>query len=142
MDDRLKLRAVDEEDLAVISAIVQDALVAVGEMSFLAEEGRFVLVVNRFRWEAKPIDDTHYERTLTGLAFEGVEGVQLRGFDRRDRDRILQILAILREGKAIVIDFSGGASLRLEAERVRCRIEDLGEPWPTPWRPSHPLTPD
>ncbi|HZS83409.1 MAG TPA: DUF2948 family protein [Stellaceae bacterium] len=140
MADPLKLRAEDEEDLAVISAILQDALVAVGDLAFLAEESRFVLVANRFRWEMKPGDGgKRFERTLAGLAVEGVRGVKLRGFDRRDPDRILEILAIRREDGAIIIDFSRAASLRLETDRIHCRIEDLGEPWPTPWRPRHPL---
>ena len=139
MADRLKLRAIDEEDLAVISAILQDALVAVGDMDFLAEESRFVLVANRFCWEAKPIDNAHYERTLAGLAFSEVSAVSLRGFDRRDPDRLLQILALHRDGEAIILDFSSGASLRLEAAQILCRMEDFGEAWPTPWRPRHPL---
>jgi hypothetical protein len=139
MADRLKLRAVDEEDLAIISAILQDALVAVGDMDFLAEESRFVLVANRFCWEAKPIDNAHYERTLAGLAFSEVSAVSLRGFDRRDPDRLLQILALHRDGEAIILDFSSGASLRLEAAQILCHMEDLGEAWPTPWRPRHPL---
>src|SRR6185437_1155391 len=139
MADRLKLRAIDEEDLAVISAILQDALVAVGDMDFLAEESRFVLVANRFCWEAKPLDKVHYERTLAGLAFSEVSAVRLRGFDRHDPDRLLQILALHRDGDAIVLDFSSGASLRLEAAQILCRMEDFGEAWPTPWRPRHPL---
>ncbi len=140
MADRLKLRAEDEEDLAVISAILQDALVAVGDMSFLAEEGRFVLVANRFRWEAKPEDGgKRFERTLAGLAFENVAAVKMRGFDRRQHDRILEILAIRRDDEAIVIEFSSAGSLRLESARILCHIEDLGEPWPTHWRPKHPL---
>jgi len=139
MADRLKLRAIDEEDLAVISAVLQDALVSVGDMEYLAEESCFVLVANRFCWEAKPIDEAHYERTLAGLAFSDVSAVRLRGFDRRDPDRLLQILAIHHDGGAIVLDFSSGASLRLEAGQILCRMEDLCEAWPTPWRPRHPL---
>ncbi|MBV9524107.1 MAG: DUF2948 family protein [Alphaproteobacteria bacterium] len=136
----LKLRAADEEDLAVISAVLQDALVAIGDMSFLAEEGRFVLVANRFRWEVRPEDrGNHFERTLAGLAFDGVEAVKTRGFDPRDHDRILQVLAIHREEDAIVFAFSGDAGLRLQTRAIHCQVEDLGEPWPTHWRPRHPL---
>ncbi len=54
MADPLKLRGEDEDDLAVISAVLQDALVAVGEMAYFPEEARFVLVANRFRWESPP----------------------------------------------------------------------------------------
>src|SRR6266446_2156470 len=88
---KLKLRAEDAEDLAIISAFLQDALVPVAEMVFLPDERRFVLVVNRFMWERPPLDKKgHCERTLTGIAVDGVTAVQVRGFERTEGDRILQ----------------------------------------------------
>ena len=47
----LKLRAEDTEDLAVISACLQDALVAVRDLAYAPEEHSFLFVANRFRWE-------------------------------------------------------------------------------------------
>jgi hypothetical protein len=136
----LKLRAEDEEDLAVVSTILQDALVPVGEMAYLPEEKRFVLVANRFKWEGPPLPSGKlYERTLIGIAFDGVEGVKIRGFDRTDQDRILHVLAVRSQPGAVVFDFSGNDSMRLEVSRILCHLEDIGEPWPTPWRPRHPL---
>lgn len=140
MPGPLKLRAEDEEDLAVLSAVLQDALVLVGEMAFLPAEKRFVLVANRFKWEGPAIDDGKlFERTLTGIAFDQVEGVKIRGFDRSERDRILQVLAVRGLPGAVIFDFSGADSMRLEVGRILCHLEDIGEPWPTPWRPHHPL---
>jgi hypothetical protein len=137
----LKLRAEDAEDLAVVSAILQDALVTVGEMAFLPDERRFALVANRFCWE-RPVDGgARFERTLTGLAFEGVAAVRVRGFRPSEAARILQILAVRSEDGAIRIDFSGGGSLRLEVEGFLCHLDDLGEPWVTRWRPQHPVEP-
>jgi DUF2948 family protein len=136
----LKLRAEDEEDLAVVSMILQDALVPIGEMAFLPEQNRFALVANRFRWERKAIDGGKlFERILTGITFDAVEAVKTRGFDRTERDRILQVLAVRAEPGVVVFDFSGADSMRLEVGRILCHLEDLGEPWPTPWRPRHPL---
>jgi hypothetical protein len=132
----LKLRAEDEEDLAVFSACLQDALAPVGDMEWLREEKRFVLVVNRFRWECK---EGPAERTLTGIRFDEVEDVKVQGFSRAERTRILELLAIRRDGAATVLEFADGARLRLEAPRIRASIEDVGEPWPTRWRPQHPL---
>lgn len=139
----LRLRAEDEEDLAVISAILQDALVAVGEMAFLQAGKRFVLVVNRFRWERlKDASGPSFERIFSALSFEKVQGVRYRGFQRSVQDRLLQILALHMEGNAVVIEFSGESCLRLEVEGVLCRLEDLGEPWRTPWCPRHPIDSD
>lgn len=139
----LRLRAEDDTDLAVISTILQDALVAVGEMAFLAEEKRFALVANRFRWEQTEDALEHsFERTLTALSFEGVRGVRFRGFRRSEPERLLHILAMRLDGNTVTIEFSGESRLRLDVEGISCRLEDLGEPWHTPWRPRHPIEND
>jgi hypothetical protein len=136
----LKLRAQDEEDLAVLSAILQDALVTVGDMVFLPEERRFVLVANRFRWEPAAGGERHnFERILSGLCIDGVQAVQRRGFRPAAADRILELLAIRAAPGRLYFDFAGDAGIRLEVEGIRCRLEDLGEPWPTRWRPRHPV---
>ena len=132
---QLKLRAEDEEDLAVFSACLQDALVPVADMMWLPQEKRFVVVANRFCWEC----DQEGRRILSGVAFEGVESVKTQGFSPAERERILELLALRRDGKAILFEFAGEARLRLEAEKISARIDDLGETWPTAFRPHHPL---
>lgn len=138
----LKLRAADAEDLAVISAILQDALVTVAEMAYLPEESRFVLVANRFRWEPGETRKD-FERTLSGLCIDGVTAVHRRGFNPREGDRILALLAIHPDSedqpKSLILEFAGGSSIWLEVGRIMCHLDDLGEPWPTRWRPKHPV---
>jgi DUF2948 family protein len=138
--DALKLLARDEEDLAVISAVLQDALIPVAEMAYLPDERRFVLVANRFRWEA-PHDRPrqNLERRLTGLSIGGVSAVRRRGFTPGDPDRILALLALRRVDGALRLDFAGGASIQLETAEILCHLDDLSEPWPTRWQPRHPL---
>ena len=138
--ETLKLIARDEEDLAVLSAVLQDALIPISEMAYLPEERRFVLVANRFRWESpdgRP--RVNFERRLTGLSIGGVTGVRRRGFSLAEPDRILALLAIRRVGGALQLDFAGGAAIRLETGEILCHLDDLGEPWPTRWQPRHPL---
>jgi hypothetical protein len=140
MAEGLKLRAEDDEDVAVLSTVLQDALVAIGEMVYLLEERRFVLVANRFRWEPDAADaKRRFQRVFAGLRVDGVTGVQRRGFDPRDGERLLSLLALRAGGSSLFLDFAGGASVRLDVERILCHLEDLGEPWPTKWRPRHPL---
>src|SRR5690242_3394143 len=143
MTDALKLRGEDPEDLAVISAILQDALVPVSEMAYFPEERRFVLVVNRFRWE--PSEEgarRNFERHLCGLRIDEVRSVQRRGFHPREGDRLLVLLALRAEPGLLYLDFAGGSSIRLEVGRILCHLEDFGEPWPTKWRPRHPVEDD
>jgi hypothetical protein len=139
MATALKLRAVDADDLQVISAILQDALVPVAETAYLPDERRFVLVANRFRWEPGIDGIRHeFERTLTGLCIDNVLNVQRRGFSPAEGDRILALLALGVEGSALTLHFAGGSAIRIEVEEISCRLDDLGEPWPTRWRPRHP----
>lgn len=136
----LKLRAEDPEDLGVLAAVLQDALLPVCDMEYLPDEKRFVLVANRFKWEtANGKPSRTFERTLTGLCFDDVAAVRTRGFSRSERQRILNLLTIEAAPQAVTFAFSDGALLRLDVAAIRCHVEDIGEPWPTPWRPDHPL---
>ena len=139
-----KLRAEDADDLAVISACLQDALVAVRDLAFVQQDLTFLMVANRFRWERAARaahGEAGYQRTLCGISFGTVAAVSYHGFRRAEDERILSLLAIRPardgDGKAILLEFSGGATIRLEVDRIRCHVQDLGEPWPTPWQPSH-----
>lgn len=140
----LKLRAEDADDLAVLSATLQDAVVAVRDLAYLAAEGAFILVASRFRWERRgdrAPDGAGFERILCALTFETVDAVAYRGFRRSEDGRILSLLSMRFEPGSprgtIHLDFSGGAGIRLEVARIACRSRDLGDPWPTPWRPRH-----
>lgn len=151
----LRLRAADAEDLAVLSAELQDALVPITDMTYLPEHGQFAMVVNRFMWETaigatSAVDDEpearaaiaagqNYLRTHCGVRFDGVVAVKSRGIDRRDRQQILSLLAIRYEDGAISLHFAGGAMVRLEVSAVTCYLADLGDPWPTRHLPCHPL---
>jgi hypothetical protein len=144
-DGPLRLRAEDAEDLAVISACVQDALVSVRDLAYDRDARTFVLVANRFRWEAAEAGDSRterYQRTLCAIAFAEVDNVVYRGFQRSEEERILCLLAIrpanAATGGTIELDFSGSAAIRLTVSAIRCRARDLGEPWPTPFHPDHP----
>ena len=141
-DGPLRLRAEDADDLAVISAVVQDALISVKDLSYDRAGRRFTLVANRFRWETKgngADGEAAYERTVCAVTFEDVQGVSYRGFRRRDEDRILSLLAIRPKETpgAIDLEFSGGATLRLAISTINIYATDLGEAWPTVWEPDH-----
>ena len=140
----LRLRAEDGDDLAVISACLQDAIVPVRDLAYDPDQREFLLVANRFRWEngvAPAPGETAFERTLCGLAFRDVSGVSYRGFRRSEGDRLLSLLAIRpedgAEDRTVLLEFSGGAVIRLEVGHIDAHATDLGEPWPTPWRPDH-----
>lgn len=147
----LKLQAHDAADLQVMAALLQDAIVPVSEMLFLPNAKRFILVANRFRWaesaaaeppaegDASFADEPrpHHERIHCGLRFDGVRKVRHRGFDRRARGEMLNLLTILAGEGGIDLVFAGGADLHLDCAAIDVRLEDIGEAWPTRWRPRH-----
>lgn len=139
--DRLKLVALDAEDLAVLSAHLQDAVVRVGDLRFLAEEGRFVIALNRFAWETTGRRGPD-ERRRAVLHFDRVKRAQATRIRREAPDAVLSLLAVTFEpGEApagtVRLAFSGGAEMRLEVEYVEARLADLGAAWAARGRPSH-----
>ena len=90
-ESSLKLAATDAEDIAVLSVLLQDAVVPMSEMIYLADESRFVLVANRFRWEAinnEAPDSRVYERVKCGLTFDRVIRVRRRQVDIKAREQL------------------------------------------------------
>ena len=141
----LKLAARDEEDLRIISAHMQDALVRVGDMTFLREKGCFALLANRFEWlsHLRGEHDAPMQ-ARTGLHFEHVRRVRSRNIRQDARDGVLELLAIAfhpaeEEEEAGFIDliFAGDGIIRLEVECIQAWMEDLGECWQADCLPCH-----
>lgn len=132
----LRLRARGLDDLSVISTLVQDALVPVGDIAFIESENSLVFALNRFRWEQKASADVR-ERVHSGLRFDSVKRVRFRGIDRGDHGRFLCLLAIAFDDGIVTLHFAGGGEVRLEVDALNCALEDLAEPWPTIWTPHH-----
>jgi hypothetical protein len=138
----LKLAATDPEDIAVLSAFLQDSVIPISEMIYLAEERRFALVANRFRWEGAPAEKVAgqlYERVRCGVTFDRVTAVRRQNFNQSQRSQMFELLALEATNAYVDLVFAGGATVRLEVEQLLCHAEDFGEPWPTQWRPEHDL---
>ena len=143
--DHLRVAAIDEEDLAVISAYVQDAVLKVGDMVYLPGEKRFAVAMNRFIWEeAEDGQRQGYERRRAALTFDRVEKVKTAGIDRNRPDAVLELLAAsftLTDAPAgyVTLIFAGGGAVRIDVEVIEARLADLGTAWATKARPDHHL---
>ncbi len=139
----LRLHALDQEDLAFISAHLQDAIVRVGDISYQPQKRRFVLVGSRFDWAAEI--EGRLERCRSGLHFEDVTRVRCQNVARDRPDAILELLAVTFEpgpeapGGLVRLIFAGGAEIRLEVECVEAQLADVGPRWRVTARPSHTL---
>lgn len=140
----LKLIALDEEDLAVVSSHLQDAVVRVEDLAYLPGQKRFAAVVNRFDWERAELDGgKSFERRRAALRFDRVLGAKLKNIKPTARERILSLLAVSFEpgdapGGKVTLFFSGDASILLEVECIEAELKDLGPVWRTRHKPQHP----
>ena len=140
--DLLRLVALDQEDLAIVSAHLQDAIIRVGDTTYLPKERRFAIVARRFDWEAAPGEPPR--RRLTGLHFERVRAVRARGIDRGKPDEALNLLAITFEERdppsgTVTLIFANGGAIQVDVECVEMQMKDLGPVWQAEGRPAHDL---
>lgn len=139
----LKLIALDTEDLDVISAHVQDAVVRVADMGYARGDRRFALLMNRYDWESdKPRGKGIRKRAA--LHFDAVQSVVTAGFDPNAHDGVLSLLAVTFipiDGPAgmVELSFAGGGTVRLGVECLEARLSDLGAAWAASAKPAHTL---
>ncbi len=140
--DALRLLAQDEEDLAIVSAHMQDAVVRVADMAFIPTARRFALAACRFDWLAA--EAGVMQRRQAGMHFDGVLSAATSGFDPAGagKDATLNLLSVdFAPGDApaglVTLTFSGGAAVRLTVECLDAQLRDLGPKWQTSKRPGH-----
>lgn len=126
----LRLRALDEEDLGVVSAAVQDAVFPITEMRWEQSKRRFALLVNRFRWERSGGP----ERVQSVLAVEDVVRVASQGIDRGEADTVLSLLSITWEAGAdgtgaLTLTLAGDGAIRLKVEALEVTLTDVTRPY-------------
>ncbi|MBI5942457.1 MAG: DUF2948 family protein [Caulobacterales bacterium] len=135
----LRLLAQDADDLAVVSAALQDAVAKIGDIAFEPKARRLTVAFNRFRWEG---GGKSRERVRAGLQLGGVLGVQSRKLKRDAKNAVVELLALTFEpgeapGGAVVFTFAGGGDLRVQVECLEAVLADVSTPWPTPRAPTH-----
>jgi len=128
--------------LAVLSALVQDAVLSASDMRYMPRQRRFALLVNRFRWEAASTP----ERVRALLIFDDVQAAATSGFDRGDADLVLSLLSVDfapedegAVGGEITLTLAGDGAVRLVVECVEASLRDVTRPWPTSRTPAHKL---
>ncbi|KQV83992.1 DUF2948 family protein [Rhizobium sp. Root1220] len=140
----LKLVALDSEDLAVVSAHLQDSVFKVADIAWSPRDGQFSVAANRFVWEEAARKRKGFERRRAALVFKRVLAVRSTGIDRKNRDDVLSLLAIRFEQKGegpdgtIELVLSGAATIVLDVECIEIQLADIGGAWEAASRPRHP----
>ena len=136
----LKLIALDADDLSVISAHLQDAVLKRGDIAWLPGEQRFALALRRFDWEGAA--QGQKRRRLSALHFERVTAA--RSTKIAADDAVLSLLAVTFAGSdgdpagQVTLHFSDGAAIRLDVECIEAQMKDLGPIWEAVATPAHP----
>lgn len=142
----LKLLALDEDDLQIMSAHLQDAVLRVGDIAYLPSEKRFAMIVNRFDWEgASGVNSGRkkdFQRRRSAMRFDRVLAAQLQGIDLKAKNSVLELLAIQFEEAEkpegyVMLHFAGGGAIRLHVECIEAEMKDMGPVWKTKLKPEH-----
>jgi len=139
----LNLVARDGDDLGVISALIQDAVLTAGDLRYTKSKRRFTLLINRFRWEDGSARSPERVRSL--LVVDDVTMVQGQGLDRTDPDLVLSLLSLGfapgDDGTGLLtLTFAGDGALALAVEALEITLKDVTRPYLAPSRlvPKHP----
>ena len=140
----LKLLALNDNDLKVLSAHLQDSVVLVNDMIFLKKSRTFLMMVNRFMWE--DIERGIFrenKRIRCAVKFENVLEVKSRNISQKKKDKILELLSIDSEvknnKKELLITFAGNNEIVLIVEEINILLDDVGIPWKVKHVPKHQL---
>lgn len=127
----VKLIALDEDDLAVISAHVQDAVVKAEDIVWRQGDKRLVIGMSRPDWEQTLGGETSPQRLISALRFDRVLACRSRRIER-DQPRVqfevvgVEFHASAPPGGSVILMFGDGAALRLDVECLECELVDLG----------------
>ena len=149
---KLRLLAHDGDDVAVLSALLQDAIIPGSDMNFDRQLNEFIIVANRFCWELGPCGDVKssdgkpiYERRLCGIRIARVRSVQHYNWPEKRQYGLFNLLALglvdmaeqAGDGAVLQFQFSGGSSLRLNVDDIDIVLADLDVGHPTSLQPAH-----
>ena len=140
----LKLLALNDDDLKVLSAHLQDSVILVKDMIFLKKSRTFLMMVNRFMWEdVERGIFRENKRIRCAVKFENVLEVKSRNISQKKKDKILELLSIDSEvknnKKELLITFAGNNEIILIVEEINILLDDVGFPWKVKHVPKHQL---
>jgi hypothetical protein len=140
----LRLIALDADDLKILSAHLQDAVVSLSEMAWMPSEHRFAAILSRFDWLSADDGDgpPHMRRCRCALRFERVKRAQVQNIRPGEASSFAELLAVTYEpadppSGHVTFHFAGGGALRLEVECIEGELRDLGVAWKTAIKPQH-----
>lgn len=136
-DAPVNVGAFDGAELEILSALVQDAVFPVEEMSWGKVKRRFAILLNRMRWEEGARLRHAPERVQSVLIIDHVMAVQSQGIDRQAHDLVLSLMSITfdagEDGTGqLTLTLAGDAAIRLQVEALEVGLRDVTRPYRAP----------
>jgi len=137
MDNNLKVKALDEEGLTIVSTLCQDSIIKENEFGYDKKSKRFALLMNRYCYEKDG-----NERIRSAIHFDYVENVKTKNIDEKKKNETLVLLAIrfnenIKPSGSIILEFSGNKAINLTVENIEVFLTDMSDTWSTKKIPDH-----
>ena len=136
IENKIRLNALNNDDLKIFSFLCQDAIISKEEIFFDKTKKVFVTTLTRYCWEQQELNDNNINyRVVTGLQIRNVNNVEYINF--KSKISFYNLLAITYEKENVVLNLSMSSKIKLDCKKIDAIIEDIDIPWPTKLKPLH-----
>ena len=136
IENKIRLNALNNDDLKIFSFLCQDAIISKEEIFYDKTKKMFVATITRYCWEQQELNDKNINyRVVTGLQIKNVCNVEFINF--KSKVLFFNLLAITYEKGNIFLNLSMSSKIKLDCKKINATIEDIDIPWPTKLKPFH-----
>ena len=136
IENKIRLNALNNDDLKIFSFLCQDAIIAKEEMFYDETQKMFIATLTRYCWEQQQLKDKNISyRVITGLQIKNVNNVEYINF--KSKISFYNLLAITYDKVNIILNLSMSSKIKLDCTKINATIEDIDIPWPTKLKPLH-----
>ena len=136
IENKIRLNALNNDDLKIFSFLCQDAIIAKEEMFYDETQKMFIATLTRYCWEQQQLKDKNISyRVITGLQIKNVDNVEYINF--KSKISFYNLLAITYDKVNIILNLSMSSKIKLDCTKINATIEDIDIPWPTKLKPLH-----
>ena len=136
IENKIRLNALNNDDLKIFSFLCQDAIISKEEIFYDKTKKMFVVTLTRYCWEQQELNDKNINyRVVTCLQIKNVNNVEYINF--KSKISFYNLLAITYEKASIILNLSMSSKIKLDCKKINATIEDIDIPWPTKLKPLH-----
>ena len=136
IENKIRLNALNNDDLKIFSFLCQDAIISKEEIFYDKTKKMFVTTLTRYCWEQQKLNDKNINyRVVTGLQIRNVNNVEYINFT--SKISFYNLLAITYDKENVILNLSMSSKIKLDCKKISATIEDIDIPWPTKLKPLH-----